>query len=118
MKCDDALSSVVSEMLLIALVLILIPSVTITLMHQVPGDRVPTVNIKMTFDGNTITLYHKGGDFLIWNEVRVIQNDIMVTPNYSKNIFDLGDSFSISAQKGDAIQIVTKKTVIFSGIII
>ncbi|PKL59597.1 MAG: type IV pilin, partial [Methanomicrobiales archaeon HGW-Methanomicrobiales-4] len=44
---DSAVSSVVGEVLMIALVLILVPMVTISLMNQLPEDRVPTVTIKM-----------------------------------------------------------------------
>jgi len=128
---DDAVSSVVSEMLLIALVLILVPSVTITLMNQLPGDRVPTVNIKMgSIDGGTVTLYHKGGDYLIQKEINpiVYRNDQIIPIDITfkcqkQNTFDLGDSIKINGNAGDNIipgdrlLISVKNAVIFSGVV-
>ena len=132
---DDAVSSVVSEMLLISLVLILIPSVTITLMNQLPGERVPTVNIKMApIDEGMVTMYHKGGDYLLQRNLMIVvhhrntmnsESKGGIELNFhslsnSKTIFDLGDSVDCnfaSLQSGDQIQVVSKKTVIFSGIV-
>lgn len=70
MEKDSGVSPVIGESLMIVLVLILVPIVTISLMNQLPEDRVPTVTIKMDVNVNSdhdsfnITLYHKGGDYL------------------------------------------------------
>lgn len=127
MRQDDALSSVVSEMLLLALVLILIPSVTITLMNQLPGDRVPTVNIKMAFDGDSVILYHKGGDYLLWDDMKVIvQNSDAILeyhkedlkPEKARSTFDLGNiTRPICASSGATVQLVAKNAVVFSGLV-
>lgn len=68
MEKDSGVSTVLSEVLMIALVLFLVPVVTISLINQLPEDRVPTVNIKMdvnySSDKLLVTLYHKGGDYI------------------------------------------------------
>jgi len=132
MKKDDAVSSVVSEMLLITLVLIMIPLVTISLMNQLPSEREPTVTIKMgPVIDNTVTLYHKGGDYLIKKDIKVILNkkltNEMVTNSselifkYGEvTIFDLDDHIIASFKaigSNDLIQLVSGKKVIFSGYI-
>lgn len=80
MKRDSGVSVVLGEVLMIALVLILVPTVTISLMNQMPGDRVPTVMIlmKVNTDPNNpdifenVTLFHKGGDYLKKKDISVI----------------------------------------------
>ena len=80
MKRDSGVSVVLGEVLMIALVLILVPTVTISLMNQMPGDRVPTVTIlmKVNTDPNNpdifenVTLFHKGGDYLKKKDISVI----------------------------------------------
>lgn len=122
MTRDEAVSAVVSELLLIVLVLILIPSVTITLMNQLPEDRVPTVHIKMgPVDNNTVNLSHKGGDYLVQKDLIIFVNGEGKTPVFyssSATTFDLGDYFSVSpVNKGDSVRVVAKNTVVFSGVI-
>ena len=128
MKKDEAVSSVVSEMLLITLVLIMIPLVTISLMNQLPGEREPTVTIKMESMGsNEVILHHKGGDYLLWKEMAVIVSHSNtpkrisgdeLKPANAKTTFDLGDTTEgISVSPGDKIQLIVKNTVIFSGVV-
>ena len=120
---DPAVSSVVSEVLLIALVLILVPIVTISLMNQVPEDRIPTVTILMgPFNDQTksLYLYHKGGDWIKKENIHVYCNGSKVDSRriFLKNqTFDLGDSLGVSdIEEGNQISIVVKNSVIFSGI--
>lgn len=119
MEKDSGVSTVLSEVLMIALVLILVPVVTISLMNQLPEDRVPTVNIIMDVSPTEgtpekVILYHKGGDYIRKEEISIfirIKNpngDIFESPRYrEKNrenpeeelefssesrVFDLGDN--------------------------
>lgn len=124
---NDAVSSVVGEMLMIVLVLLLVPMVTITLMNQIPDNRVPTVTITMSNTPTDITLYHKGGDYLLKSDITVIVRGVSETFFDSKSItfssdrqtFDLGDRMTISAvpKSGDSISLVVKNAVVFSGVV-
>jgi FlaG/FlaF family flagellin (archaellin) len=115
---DEAVSPVIGEMLLIALVLLLIPSVTIALMHQLPQNRIPTVNILMDIDGSDVLLYHKGGDYISIDDIDIFVQDKKLEnswkDNYHKVLFDLGDSIRIEKAK-NRITLVAKKAVIFRG---
>lgn len=142
MKRDPAVSSVISEVLLIALVLMLVPMVTISLMNQLPQDRVPTVVIKIGhLSDDSVILYHKGGDYIKKDDLSVIiritgkdgktkkesapyrRDQLEYSTDYS--VFDLGDSATIrdspffsDISKGSEITItvIVKNAVIFSGI--
>jgi len=119
MMKDPAVSSVISEVLLIALVLILVPIVTISLMNQLPEDRIPTVTILMKISPSqgppeTVILYHKGGDYIKKDDISVIirirdpsgstkesmtyqkkKNNLVFSSNTP--IYNLKDSIEISA---------------------
>jgi len=72
---EDAVSAVLSEVLMIALDLILVPVVTISLMNQLPEERVPTVTIRMgPLIGDEVIFYHKGGDWIKKSDIKIIQN--------------------------------------------
>lgn len=119
MERDAAVSPVLSETLLIALVLILVPVVTISLMNQLPEDRVPTVTIKMgPLDHGSITLYHKGGDWVKKESMRITRNGMEIKNPYEKRIYDLGDPLTIESgiSEGDKISLIVKNSVVFSGI--
>ncbi|WP_319579861.1 type IV pilin [uncultured Methanospirillum sp.] len=119
---DPGVSSVVSEVLLIALVLILVPIVTISLMNQVPEDRIPTVTIQMgpLNDTGYLFFYHKGGDWIKKENVQIFRNGYKIDSAriFLKNqTFDLGDTLGVSDMSdGDKVSIVTKNSVIFTGI--
>lgn len=118
MEKDSGVSTVLSEVLMIALVLILVPVVTISLMNQLPEDRVPTVNIKMSpiIDGGEVTFYHKGGDWIKKSDIKIIQNGEQKSFNYDKPVFDLGDKITVSGViQNDRIDFVAKNSIIFSG---
>jgi FlaG/FlaF family flagellin (archaellin) len=120
---DNAASPVIGEMLLITLVLILIPVATITLMHQLPQDRVPTVNILMHIDdSNNVSLHHKGGDHVNIDDIEIFVHDVKIgnawKSSYQKVVFDLGDVISISATSGQRISLVAKRAVIFRGVVL
>lgn len=141
MNKEPAVTPVISEMLMIALVLILIPMVTISLMNQLPEGRVPTVTILMgvNVDTNTlqnVTLYHKGGDYVKKTDLQVRirtnhngeikefgpYNSNFLTPASTKQVFDLGDSLTTSdinapLESGTTISVlfIVKNSVLFSG---
>lgn len=124
MKKDSAVSSVISEVLLILLVLIVIPMVTISLMNQLPQDRVPTVTIKMGSLNSTgsLNFYHKGGDWIKKEDIQIIQNGIRIESwkrYYNKPTFDLGDKIPVPdiIESGN-ISFVVKNAIIFSGVAI
>lgn len=115
---DSAVSSVLSEVLLIALVLILVPIVTVSLMNQLPEGRVPTVTIKMgPLDDSSVTFYHKGGDWIRKEDIKIMLNGNPVLFPYNKVTFDLGDAISVSGvPEGGNISFIVKNTVVFSGV--
>jgi len=118
MERDAAVSPVLSESLLIALVLILVPIVTISLMNQLPEDRVPTVTIKMTpLHDSSVQLYHKGGDWIRKEDIRIyVDNQI---GNFSvKNLtFDLGDPIPVyQVSERSEIRLIAKNSVVFTGV--
>jgi archaeal type IV pilus assembly protein PilA len=115
---DPAVSSVISEVLMIALVLILVPIVTMSLMNQLPEGRVPTVLIKMgPFDGSSVTLYHKGGDWIRKEDIRILLNGNVIGFSYNRTTFDLGDTISVQGiPDGGNISFIVKNAVVFSGV--
>jgi FlaG/FlaF family flagellin (archaellin) len=120
---DNAASPVIGEMLLIALILILVPVATITLMHQLPQERVPTVNILMHVDNSgTVSLHHKGGDHISIDHIEISVDDVKIgnawKSSYQKIVFDLGDAISIPATSGQRISLVAKRAVIFRGVVL
>lgn len=121
---ESAVSPVMSEMLLIALVLILVPTATISMIQQIPEERVPTVTIKMTPMNSSgyVSFYHKGGDWMRKEEIKIFRNgkptiDFGYSSRNATPIFDLGDSITIkNVGVGDHISLVAKNAVIFQGV--
>ena len=128
-KRDDAVSPVIGEALMIGLVLMLIPLVTISVMNQIPENRVPTVTILLDNTDTTLTLYNKGGDCLIKDDITVIVRhentdhtfrEIDISYSTNARTFDLGDRLTITGielDPDDCVRLVTHDAVIFSGVI-
>ncbi|HJJ46233.1 MAG TPA: type IV pilin N-terminal domain-containing protein, partial [Methanocorpusculum sp.] len=81
LKKDDGVSSVVGEMLLLAIGVILVAVFATSLMGLLPSDRDDHVDVAMKPDvpGHTLTFYHKGGDAIAKDELRVLvypENDV------------------------------------------
>ena len=114
---EDAVSAVLSEVLMIALVLILVPIVTISLMNQLPEDRVPTINIRMgKLIGDEVTFFHKGGDWIKKSDIKIFQNGAQKSFIYAKPVFDLGDQITVSGViQNVRIDFVAKNSIVFSG---
>ncbi|MFA6362870.1 type IV pilin N-terminal domain-containing protein [Methanoregula sp.] len=133
-KQNAAVSEVVGEMLMIGIVLILVAVFSASLSNYLPSERSPTVTIRMSNDttGN-ITLWHKGGDWVKADTMRVIVSDATnsVTKTYtiksnppflavpSAEAFDLGDNLTVDwggpLDGNESVVLATDRAVIFSG---
>lgn len=117
---ESAVSSVVSEMLLIGIVLVIIPGVTISFLNHLPESRIPTVTIIMSDfqDNGSIFLYHKGGDWIKTGDFKIMCNSKPAHYEYRNQLFDLGNFIQVkNVAINDKITFVAKNSVIFSGII-
>ena len=91
-------------------------------MNQLPEDRVPTVTIKMgtISPAGELHLYQKGGDWIKWENLKIICNGIedKSWKNLSSNqIFDLGDCINLSKIKDNTtVTLVAKNAIVFSGV--
>ena len=71
-KRDDAATSVVGEILLMALVIILVSLFAASAFDLLPGDRQSVVDVSMSVnDDNTLSFWHKGGDWIDGNDLTV-----------------------------------------------
>ncbi|HNX16947.1 MAG TPA: type IV pilin N-terminal domain-containing protein [Methanoregula sp.] len=129
----SGVSEVVGEMLMIGLVIVLIGVFAATLGNFFPTSREPSVIILLTADtaNDTITLWHKGGDWVKKEDLMVVvsyPNDTVKKIPYSdsagfvmvpdKIVFDLGSNITIKAGTltGDeTVSLVTSRSRIFTG---
>ncbi|MFA7562159.1 MAG: type IV pilin N-terminal domain-containing protein [Methanoculleus sp.] len=134
---DDAVSEIVGEMIMISLVLLLVAVFAVSLGNLLPTERAPTVNVMMDQTDNTITLYHKGGDWVQAKDLEVIVSsgssplrkyrnppsdelfdaEEHFTLSPKKQVFDIGSSITVTCEViGDeTVRLVTPRVVIFSG---
>ena len=72
-KRDDAATSVVGEILLMALVIILVSLFAASAFDLLPGDRQSVVDVSMSYDKDekTISFWHKGGDWIDGDDLTV-----------------------------------------------
>ena len=129
---DNAVSDIVGEMLLLAIVLVVLAVFSSSLSNYLPPPRDPSVTIRMSplQDGN-VTLYHKGGDAIKTSDLTVIieksgslqrltrEKGINFT-GYSgeqnPNLFDLGDWINVTnVNDGDKVSLATPHAVIYNG---
>ncbi|WP_048150435.1 type IV pilin [Methanolacinia paynteri] len=111
---DDAITSVVGEMLLLVLVVILVSIMSASAFNLLPGERETSIDISMntSTDPNCIFFWHHGGDWIDKRDLSVyimksewdgttvtIKHDDLIihaynstTGDYSdlSNVFDLG----------------------------
>lgn len=121
MMQEAAVSPVLGEVLMITLVLILVPVVTISLMNQLPEDRIPTITIIMgPLNGSSVSLFHKGGDWIHTDSIKIQVNGDTISSwkgKYSKSTFDLGDRIEIFEIPNQAVvSVIIKNSVIFTGV--
>ena len=109
---EDAITSVVGEMLLLVLVVILVSIMSASAFNLLPGERETVIDISMSTDPGYIFFWHHGGDWIDkrdlsvyimkseWDgtTVTIPPEDLIIhaynstTVDYSdlSNVFDLG----------------------------
>lgn len=133
-----AVSEVVGEMLMIGIVLILVAVFSASLADYLPSERTPSVTIRMSHNitDGTITLWHKGGDWVKAEDLRVLvrDNDSVTAPviHYTARngdhdfilvpdaqAFDLESNITVSRIQSltgnESITLATDRAVLFSG---
>ena len=109
-KRDDAATSVVGEILLMALVIILVSLFAASAFDLLPGDRQSVVDVSMKYDkdANTLSFWHKGGDWIAGEDLTVTltksdgtksvltQKSLTDWEGKEKVVFDLGGCYTVS----------------------
>jgi archaeal type IV pilus assembly protein PilA len=128
---EDAVSEIVGEMLMLTMVLIILAVFSSSLSNYLPPPRDPSVTISKFYDGNNVTIYHKGGDPIKTVDLTIIvENSTTMSRLTSKaggftvlnfmgeptpGLFDLGDKINVTGVAGDSrISIATSHAVIYS----
>ncbi|MDD5144352.1 type IV pilin N-terminal domain-containing protein [Methanoregula sp.] len=132
-KNNTGVSEVVGEMLMIGLVLILVAVFSASLASYFPSERIPTVTIRVCNDtSGNITLWHKGGDWVKSDTLKVlVANTTEIPVTYTRagdprfvlvpdaQSFDLESNITVSQGKpllgNESITLVTDRAVLFSG---
>jgi archaeal type IV pilus assembly protein PilA len=129
-----AVSEVVGEMLMIGIVLILVAVFSASLANYLPSERSPAVTIRLANDTDGhIILWHKGGDWIKTDTLRVIvaEGNNSVTKSYTvksdppfthvpdTEAFDLGDNLTADWGEplagNESVTLATDRAVLFSG---
>jgi len=130
---STAVSEVVGEMLMIAIVLIIVSVFSASLADYLPSERSPSVSIMMSNDtAGNIIIWHKGGDWVRTDVLKVIVSDAggmpatytlksesPLLPVPDSQAFDLNDNITVRYGKplagGEEVVLATDRAVIFSG---
>lgn len=127
---DSGVSEVVGEMLMIALVIVLLSVFSAALYNFLPTDRDPSISIMMSNDHQNITLWHKGGDWIKFEDLTIIVGDETTRTSFSpgkgsiilvpdKTVFDLGSNITVrmpaDLEGDETVKLVTSRTVIYTG---
>ena len=112
-KRDDAATSVVGEILLMALVIILVSLFAASAFDLLPGDRQSVVDVSMSVnDDNTLSFWHKGGDWIAGDDLTVTMTEADGTKSVltqksledcfgsDKLVFDLGGCYTVNLPAG------------------
>ena len=108
-KRDDAATSVVGEILLMALVIILVSLFAASAFDLLPGDRQSVVDVSMSYDdaNKTLSFWHKGGDWIAGEDLTVTltksdgtksvltQKSLTDCEGQPKVVFDLGGCYTV-----------------------
>ena len=107
-KRDDAATSVVGEILLMALVIILVSLFAASAFDLLPGDRQSVVDVSMQInDDKTLSFWHKGGDWIDGDDLTVTLTDksgqkhtpteksLTDYQGVDKLVFDLGGCYTV-----------------------
>ncbi|MDD1691028.1 MAG: type IV pilin N-terminal domain-containing protein [Methanoregula sp.] len=134
-KNNAAVSEVVGEMLMIGIVLILVAVFSASLADYLPSERPPSVTIRMNNDtGGNITLWHKGGDWVKVDSLKIIVTNATEIPiSYTRTgdllfilvpdtqTFDLESNITVSTGQpligNESVSLITDRAVLFSGTI-
>ena len=108
-KRDDAATSVVGEILLMALVIILVSLFAASAFDLLPGDRQSVVDVSMQInDDKTLSFWHKGGDWIDGDDLKVTLTDesgqkhtltatsLTDYQGVGKLVFDLGGCYTVN----------------------
>ena len=106
---DDAATSVVGEILLMALVIILVSLFAASAFDLLPGDRQSVVDVSMQInDDKTLSFWHKGGDWIDGDDLKVTLTDesgqkhtlteksLTDYQRVDKLVFDLGGCYTVN----------------------
>ena len=116
---DDAATSVVGEILLMALVIILVSLFAASAFDLLPGDRQSAAEVSMSFGTDTVSFWHKGGDWIDGNELSASLTDkdgkkhqlekvsLKDCFGEDKQVFDVGGTYRSTAGEGSARFIFT-----------
>jgi len=113
-KRDDAATSVVGEILLMALVIILVSLFAASAFDLLPGDRQSVVDVSMSYDKDekTLSFWHKGGDWIAGEDLTVTltkadgtksvltQKSLKDCFGSDKLVFDLGGCYTVNLPAG------------------
>lgn len=124
---NDGLTSVVGEMLLLGIVIILVSLVAMSAFNLLPGERETITEVVMEYQKgtNNISFWHKGGDWVLKQDLRVTLNSVEVNgettltnwEGKSVDVFDLGGCYTIKTDTipvGE-IRLVTTGSILYSG---
>ncbi len=136
MKQEDAVSTVVGEMLLLVIALVLTSVFAVSILGLIPGDREEVVNVGMNASvaTGTIQLWHKGGDWIengtltvsVYNGTNkfdkrnISELECRNQTDDRVEIFQLGGylAFTVdSLSSRDEVRLSTQRTTIFAGVI-
>ena len=108
-KRDDAATSVVGEILLMALVIILVSLFAASAFDLLPGDRQSVVDVSMEYDetNKTLSFWHKGGDWIAGEDLTVTltegntkttleEKSLTDWNKQPKVVFDLGGCYTVN----------------------
>ncbi|HJJ31354.1 MAG TPA: type IV pilin N-terminal domain-containing protein [Methanocorpusculum sp.] len=135
-RTDDGVSSVVGEMLLLAVGVILVAVFAASLMGLLPGDRDDHVDAAMDdskASSGILTFYHKGGDAIDKGELRVLvypdgavaQRNSTITSlkdssGADTQVFNLGCVLNVTVtglSSKDQVRLATGNTIIYTGVV-
>lgn len=132
-KSDDAVTSVVGEMLILVLAVVLVSLFAVSSMNLLPGDRGEVVEVMVNSSNEThLVFWHKGGDWVKREDLVVTATaggdqkslpvvDVKDCFGNETAVFDLGGKITVSTSdlpSGTSydIRVATKRSLIYSGV--